>query len=264
MLSEAAKVQFDERLGTRHISRATIPIFPNMLPELEQLLILQEKDQHIRRLRLDLKRLPADQERAKGNLAADTETVRAAKEKVQLNEVAMKSLELQIQVRKDSIAKLKIQQYETRKNEEFAALGHEVVRYGNDVTKLEDDELVLMEKAEVLKVELAECQKALAATQARVDEELKNIAERQVHVTAQLAEFDAIRKGLAAKADEDLLERYDRIFNHRGDSAIVELQAGICRGCNMKVTPACLSSARAEKSLATCSNCGRLVYIADF
>ena len=100
-----------------------------MLPELEQLLILQEKDQHIRRLKLDLKRLPADQERAKSNLAADTEAVRAAKERVQLNEVAMKSLELQIQTRKDTIARLKVQQYETRKNEEFAALGHEVVRY---------------------------------------------------------------------------------------------------------------------------------------
>ncbi len=235
-----------------------------MLPELEQLLILQEKDQHIRRLKLDLKRLPADQERAKSNLAADTEAVRAAKERVQLNEVAMKSLELQIQTRKDTIARLKVQQYETRKNEEFAALGHEVVRYGNEATKLEDDELVLMEKGETLKAELAECQKALTATQARVNEELKNIAERQGHVTGQLAEFDGIRNGLAEKSDPDLLERYDRIFNHRGDSAIVELQAGICRGCNMKVTPACLSAAKADKSLVTCSNCGRLVYIADF
>ncbi len=235
-----------------------------MLPELEQLLILQEKDQHIRRLKLDLKRLPADQERAKSNLAADTEAVRAAKERVQLNEVAMKNFELQIQTRKDTIARLKVQQYETRKNEEFAALGHEVVRYGNEVTKLEDDELVLMEKGETLKAELAECQKALAATRTRVDEELKNIAERQGHVTAQLAEFDGIRNGLAEKSDPDLLERYDRIFNHRGDSAIVELQAGICRGCNMKVTPACLSAAKADKSLVTCSNCGRIVYLADF
>ena len=142
-----------------------------MLPELEQLLILQEKDQHIRRLKLDLKRLPADQERAKENLASVTGAVRAAKEKVQHNEVAIKNLELQIQTRKDSIARLKVQQYETRKNEEFAALGHEVERYGREVTKLEDDELVLMEKAEVLKAELAEHQQALAATQARVDEE---------------------------------------------------------------------------------------------
>ena len=211
-----------------------------------------------------MKRLPADQERAKAKLATDTEAVRLAKEKVQLNEVAMKNLELQIQTRKDTIARLKIQQYETRKNEEFAALGHEVERYGRDITALEDDELVLMEKAEKLKADLAECQKALAATQTSVDEDLARIAEREVHVSAQLAEFDGIRKAIADKIDPDLLERYERIFSHRGDAAIVELQAGVCRGCNMKVTPACVSGAKGEKALVTCPNCGRLVYFAEF
>ncbi len=234
-----------------------------MLPELEQLLILQDKDQHIRRLKLDLKRLPADQERAKGKLASDTESVRASKERVQTNEVAIKNLELQIQTRRDTIAKLKIQQFETRKNDEYTALGHEVVRYTGDVTKLEDDELILMEKAETLKAEHAETQKALAATQTLVNEELAKIAERQTHVTTQLKDFENIRGGLAAKVDQDLLERYDRIFTHRGDSAVVEIHAGICRGCHMKVTPACLAATKSGKSLTTCSNCGRFVYFGD-
>jgi predicted nucleic acid-binding Zn-ribbon protein len=234
-----------------------------MLPELEQLLILQEKDQHIRRLKLDLKRLPADQERAKGKLASDTDAVRVAKERVMQNEVAMKSLELQIQTRKDTIAKLKVQQYETRKNDEFAALGNEVVRYGNEVTKLEDDEIALMEKAEILKAELAAAQQALAATQKLVDEELTQIAERQKHVTTQLNEFNTVRADLAAKVEPDLLEKFDRIFNHRGDAAVVELNGSVCRGCNMKVTPACTAAAKVEKSLVTCSNCGRLVYYSE-
>lgn len=234
-----------------------------MLPELEQLLILQEKDQHIRRLRQDLKRLPADEERAKEKLASDTEGARGAKEKVQLNEVAIKNLELQIQTRRDTISKLKVQQYETRKNEEYAALGHEVERYGRDVTKLEDDELVLMEKAETLKAELSALQKTLQETKKDVTTELAQIAERQSQVTAQLAEFDVIRNRLATAVDADVLESYERILHHRGDAAIVELQAGICRGCNMKVTPTCVNSAKAERSLVTCSNCGRMVYIAE-
>ena len=234
-----------------------------MLPELKQLLILQEKDQHIRRLKLDLKRLPEDQDRANARLASDTEAVRAAKERLMQNEVAIKSLELQIQTRKDTIARLKVQQYETRKNEEFAALAHEVVRYGNEVTKLEDDELVLMEKAETLKSALTEAQQALAATQARVNEELGKIAERKVHVSGQLADFNTVRAGLAEKLDPDLLEKFDRIFTHRGDAAVVELNHTICRGCNMKVTPSCVASAKAEKTLVTCSNCGRLVYYTE-
>ena len=36
-----------------------------MLPEIEQLLILQDKDQAIKRLQGDLKRLPMEEERAR-------------------------------------------------------------------------------------------------------------------------------------------------------------------------------------------------------
>lgn len=251
----------DESHGTTQ-GRRDFP--PNlMLPALKQLLILQDKDQHIRRLKLDLKRLPADQERANGKLASDTEAVRAAKERVMQNEVAMKNLELQIQTRKDTIVRLKHQQYETRKNDEFTALGNEVVRYGNEITKLEDEELVLMEKAETLKAEHAAAQQALAATTARVNEELAQIAERQTQVSGQLSEFNAVRAGLAAQVDPDLLEKFDRIFTHRGDAAVVELNGSVCRGCNMKVTPACTAAAKVEKSLVTCSNCGRLVYYSE-
>ena len=234
-----------------------------MPPELEQLLILQDKDQHIRRLKLDLKRLPADKERALGKLAGDTEAVRAAKEAVQLNEVAMKALELQIKTRQETITRLKVQQYETRKNDEFKALAHEIERYGIEVTKLEDDELVLMEKAEVLKADHAEKVKGLAATQALVDEEMALIATRHTHVTGQLAEFEGVRAGLAAKVDEDLLATYDRIFANRGDSAVADLHGQVCRGCNMKVTPACVQAAKADKTLVSCPNCGRFIYYAE-
>ena len=86
-----------------------------MLPEIEQLLILQDKDQHLRRLRAEIKKMPADAEAAKGRLASATAAVTAAKEEFNLNEVAIKNLELQIQTRRDTIVKLKTQQFETRK-----------------------------------------------------------------------------------------------------------------------------------------------------
>ena len=88
---------------------------------------------------------------AKARLAAATAAVAAAKDEVNHNEVAIKNLEIQIQTRRDTIVKLKTQQFETRKNEEFTALAHEATRYEGDVAKLEDEEMVLMEKGEALK-----------------------------------------------------------------------------------------------------------------
>ena len=234
-----------------------------MLPEIEQLLILQDKDQHLRRLRAEIKKMPADAEAAKGRLAAATAGVTTAREEFNLNEVAIKNLELQIQTRRDTIVKLKTQQFETRKNDEFTALAHEVVRYEGDAAKLEDEEILLMERGETLKATLKEAQDHFTTTEGYVKEELGKIKERYINVQAQIKEFEGIRAGLAAKVEEGLLERYDRILAGKGD-VIAGLNGHVCTGCHMKVTAATFNDARAEKIIPHCPNCGRMVYIAHW
>ncbi len=232
-----------------------------MLPQLTQLLILQDKDQAIKRLQGDLKRLPMEEERARQKLLSDTQAVQTAKQKLQDNEVAMKNVQLLIATRKETINRLKVQQFETRKNDEYTALGNEVIRYGNEITGLEDQEIELMEKAEELKSAVTATQQGLAASQKLVDAELAQISERLTNVKSQLAEFQTKRDTLASGVEEELLETYSRIWKHRGDAVVVALEGGICRGCNMKVAPAVLLGARNQKELTTCSNCGRLVFL---
>jgi uncharacterized protein len=234
-----------------------------MLPELTQLLIIQDKDQSLKRLHAELKRLPLEQERAKQKLANDTEAVRVAKHTLQENEVAMKNLELLIDTRKQTISRLKVQQFETRKNDEYSALGNEVVRYTAEISGLEDQQMELMEKAETLKANLATAQSGLAVSQKVVDAELTQISERIKNVDQQTQEMQTARDRLATKVDEDLLETYARIWKSRGDSAVVAIEGSICRGCNMKVAPAVLIGVKNEKTLTSCSNCGRLVYLGE-
>ena len=74
-----------------------------------------------------------------------------------------KKLELDVGTRTESIARLKTQQYQTRKNDEFQALGHEIERYENEIRKIEDEELELMVQADKIKVDLAEEEKKAAA-----------------------------------------------------------------------------------------------------
>ena len=113
----------------------------NMLAEIQSLLILQDRDQRLRSLDEDLKLIPINKERAKERLANDLSAVEAAKKAIQENEIAIKNLELDIGTRKDTLTKLKVQQYETKKNEEFTALANEIDRYNKDVDDLETQEL---------------------------------------------------------------------------------------------------------------------------
>ena len=106
-----------------------------------------------------------------------------AKTAPQENEIAIKNLELDIGTRSETISRLKKQQYETRKNSEYQALGTEVVRYTGDVDALETEELELMEKADERRKVLAEAERALAFTKTGVDEEVAVLAKRTENFT---------------------------------------------------------------------------------
>lgn len=232
-----------------------------MNPAHETLLAIQDRDRRVLDLRQSLDRLPADRERAETRLEDDSAAVAAAQQKVNANEIATKNLELDIQTRQDSIAKLKIQQFETRKNEEFQAMGKEIERYQAEIGELEEQELELMEELEELKGVLHSAREGLARTRNLVDEELTALDTRRTEAGGRITQLEEEVANLKAKLDEDLVDTYERTFQSKGDYAIVEIQHGVCNGCHMKIPPDNIHRAKSNTDTVFCINCGRIVYV---
>ncbi len=232
-----------------------------MLADIESLLVLQDRDQRILSLEEDIKRIPSSKEQAKQRLANDNELVANAKKAVQENEVAIKNLELDIGTRKNTLDRLKVQQYETKKNDEFTALENEIARYNQEVDSLETQELELMEKADELRAELKKAEAALALTQGMVDEEILQLDQRAKEVEAQHEDVSSERKTLASAVDADLLSLYERLMTSKGGDAVVSAEKGQCHGCHMKVVPATMIKVQAEKEVTQCENCGRILHL---
>lgn len=231
-----------------------------MLPSIAKLLQIQERDQRLRNLQRDLKDVPALQARAKLQLADDQAAVEAALNGMREVEVKIKSVELDIQTRQNTIKRLTDQQFETRKNDEFQALGNEVKRYETEVHNLEDKEIEHMEALEAAKAVLKDAQAKLAVTQANVNEELKQLDERGVNLQQRIAELKAERVTLIAPVDPDTLGIYDRLMKSKGNAAIVPAEAGVCGGCHMKLVSATINSLKADDSIVHCEQCGRILY----
>ena len=232
-----------------------------MLSEIETLLILQDRDQRILKHLNEIKRIPADIKKAEARLANDLAAVNDAKSAIQENNLAIKAIELDIGVRKDTLEKLKVQQYETKKNDEFTALENEITRYKEDVDQLETQELNLMEKNDELLQKLEQCQSALKLTQDLVDEEINNLKQRAESSKEQLRELRTKRNAIIKTIDEDLLSLYERLFKSKGSDAIVSAEKGQCGGCHMKLIPATIVKIQAEKEVTQCENCGRILYL---
>jgi len=177
-------------------------------------------------------------------------------------EIKMKNLDLDIQTRQNTIQRLKDQQFQTRKNEEFQALGHEVVRYQKDVSALEDKQIEHMEVLEVAKAALAVVQAKLAVTQGHVNEEIAALAERGRNLTLRIDEVKADRASVVVKVEPDALNLYERLFKNKNGHAVVAADAGVCRGCNMKLVTSTLAALKAEDAVVHCEQCGRILFFA--
>ena len=188
-------------------------------------------------------------------------SVDALKQKARQVEIDRKKLELDVGTRTDSISRLKTQQYQTRKNDEFQAMGHEIERYENEIRKLEDEELELMEQGDKLKVEVTSEEKKAAATKESISRQMNDLGEKSKALESRLQELSKERSEIAEKMDEDLLNRFERLFASKGDAAIVAVEHGVCTGCHMKLTTATVKDAEAGKEIVSCEQCGRILYV---
>ena len=231
-----------------------------MHPELEQLLVLQDRQQKIKQIQTEIKTLPLQRKNLESQLAASAASVDALKQKARQVEIERKKLELDVGTRTESISRLKTQQYQTRKNDEFQAIGHEIERYGNEIQKLEDEELELMVEADKLKSEIEAAEKTANATKELVARQLSDLEVKSKTLRSREEELVKERSALASEINADLLNRFERLFKSKGDAVVVAIEHGVCTGCHMKVTTATAARVKAGKEIVSCENCGRILY----
>ncbi|MDR2463813.1 MAG: C4-type zinc ribbon domain-containing protein [Verrucomicrobiales bacterium] len=232
-----------------------------MLASLERLLILQERDVRLRRAQTELNHLPVEEKQIAARLAAQSTEFERLKQQARHIESERKQLELQVGTKEEAIRKFQTHQAQTKKNDEYQAMGHEIERARKDIDALEERELILMDQydeaqksaqAESLKVREYE---RVAANQREEWKKKKTVLEEQVKtLTVEIAE-------LQTQIPPAELSAYRRILQSKGDLAIVPVVHGTtCNGCHMKLTQATVGAAKSGGKIVHCDNCGRIIY----
>src|SRR5690349_14862414 len=142
-----------------------------MLEAIEKLLILQDRDRKIGRMRGELARIEPQRQEFRAKATDSQKALENGKERVKQLESERKNLELEVESKKQLIAKYALQQFQTRKNEEYRALAHEIDTCKADIVKIEDRELELMEQAESAQKDVVRSNKSAAETRALVQDQ---------------------------------------------------------------------------------------------
>lgn len=227
---------------------------------IEKLLILQDRDRKIRRVKGELVHIEPQRQTMKAKAAAASSHLDNAKTKVKELESQRKELELEVEAKKQLITKYANQQLQTRKNEEYRALANEIQTCKEAIFKIEDQEISLMEQGEAAQKEVVRSTQAANEARKLAEDQIAQLGVREENLKKELAELETNREELASAVDSGARARYERLVKNKGENVVVGVQHGVCGGCHMKLPPQLLVSCQAQQELVTCSNCGRILY----
>ena len=229
---------------------------------IEKLLILQDRDRRIVRVQTELSLFGSERNSLQTRFTGTQAALDGAKLKANQIETERKRLELEVESKKLQIEKYSLQQFQTKKNEEYKALAHEISTCKAAIAVLEDAQLELMEKAEVAQREVAAASQAAQEFKRIVEGQIAQLTAREQNLKTQLQELESNHEQLSSAVDEDVRGRYQRLRKHKGETTVVGIDHSVCGGCHMKLPTQIVVSCQGFKDLVSCPNCGRILYYA--
>jgi predicted nucleic acid-binding Zn-ribbon protein len=228
--------------------------------DLSKLLALQESDTKRLALEQQLAATPREIAAIESKIAAEKGAIEAAKAEWHGLESKKKLLEVEIKTAEGKAAKYRTQQLEVRKNDEYKALTHEIETTEATIAGFEEEELKVMYSIDEAKKRFAAAEGELKQNIAGHEGKIRALRERETQLQADLT---AIQAEIAAKRPEvpaNQLKIYDRVAVKPGHPVCVPVNGGRCGGCHLKVPTHIVSAARTGSEIATCDQCGRVVY----
>ena len=231
-----------------------------MLEAIEKLLILQDRDRNISRLRNEMANIGPERHALAAKTASSQAALDAAKLRIKQIESDRKKLELDAESKKLAIERYSLQQFQTKKNDEYRALAHEIEMAREAIVKLEDQQLELMEQAELAQKRFSAATKVAEEAKRLADKQLADLGGRDENLKKELAALEADRDQLAAAVEEIVLSRYERLRKSKGDNVVVGVAHGVCGGCHMKLQRQVIVTCQGSQEIVSCPNCGRILY----
>ena len=231
-----------------------------MLDTLEKLLVVQDRDRRIAQLKSEATRIPAEITAAEQRVKAELSRLENAKNELKHIESERKKLEIDAESKGQQITKYRLQLNQIKSNTEYQALLKEIAKAEDEIRRIEDVELDIMEKLEKLQPALKQEQAQLKEITAKGEAEKADLQKRARLIQEELEQLRNERAQLVAVVDPDLLVRYERLLRSKGDLAIVPIKHGNCGGCHLNIPPQLVHDAKDGRELTSCSYCGRIIY----
>jgi predicted nucleic acid-binding Zn-ribbon protein len=230
-----------------------------MLPEIENLLRLQEADKEIRRLQDEIAEFPKRVAAIELKLAGTRAQLEKAQANAKADEAARRKYDTAITDLRGKISKYRDQSLAVKTNDQYKALLHEIQFSEQEVVGNEDKILELMLNADTREKEVKAAQAELKAETAEIEKEKEQARLRTAEDEKLLSEWRAKRDQMRGGVTPELLRHYERVSKFRG-SGISEVRDHKCMACQVMLRPQTYNEVRSGQQTIVCDSCQRVLY----
>lgn len=194
-------------------------------------------------------------------LEIHTRKYEADKAALQANLRERKNLEGDIQMQEQKVSRLKDQMMSAKTNEQYRAFQKEIDYCQNEIRKMEDRILALMEESEPLEANVRQAEAALQEERQRVEGEKAAARERTALDQRAVEQLQRQREETVRQLAPAIYAAYERIRAKRGGLAVAEASEGRCSACHIALRPQFFQDLRVlEQGVMFCESCGRILY----
>jgi predicted nucleic acid-binding Zn-ribbon protein len=142
---------------------------------------------------------------------------------------------------------------------ELESIQHEVTNLKNRKSRVEDEQLEVMERREQLDAEAESAETSVEHVRTALTE-LQGSAEQELdEVSKELAALEADRRSLAPSYDPELLELYEDLRRQKKGIGAAALVDGVCQGCHQQLSAVELDRLRRADGIRRCEHCRRIL-----
>jgi predicted nucleic acid-binding Zn-ribbon protein len=230
-----------------------------MLPDIENLLKLQDADKEIRRLQDEVAELPKRVAVIEQKLAGTKAQLEKAQAAIKADEAARRKHDTTIADLRGKISKYRDQSLDVKTNDQYKALLHEIQFAEKEIAATEDKILELMLNADARDKEVKAAQAELKAETAEIEKEKADARQRTAEDEKLLTEWRGKRDQMRSGVDSELLRHYERVSKFRG-TGISEVRDQKCMACQVKLRPQTYNEVRSGLQTIVCDSCQRILY----
>jgi hypothetical protein len=189
---------------------------------------------------------------------------REEKDKVALEEIqkARSKKEQSLKMEGERLKKSQERLFSVKTNKEYQAALKEIDDVKQICNDLETEILIFMEKADAL-ARTIETQERENREWMREFEKKKEMLETEIQKSdLELQYRKKMRLETLERVAPDLVKKYDTLLQKRQGLAVVSIEDGNCRGCNMQIPPQKILEIRkgTNTDIASCPFCNRIIY----